>query len=90
MKIWQQIVPESWAVVSFLEQNREINSDAITEGFSTYAEYAKCYVKELCDFGTLEHCWAVDLDESHHNQAFFEYSDWFALVRLSGVFQQAS
>ena len=29
-------------------------------------------------------CWSVDLDETHHNQAFIEYSDWFALITLSG------
>lgn len=80
---WQGII--ELAVVRFLEQSRKANADDITEGFSTYVEYANLYTKELSEFGTIKHCWSVELDESHHNQAFIEYDEWFALIRLSGV-----
>ncbi len=80
---WQEVLES--AVVRFLQQYRKENSDAITEGFSSYEEYARQYVHELSEFGTVRCCWSVDLDESHHNQAFLEYDDWFALIRLSGV-----
>jgi hypothetical protein len=80
---WQEILER--AVVRFLEQYRKANSDAITEGFSTYESYARQYVLELSEFGAVKDCWSVDLDESHHNQAFIEYDAWFALIRLSGV-----
>ena len=73
---WQEILEK--AADRFLEQSRKANSDAITEAFSTYAEYARQYVHELSEFGTIKHCWSVDLDESHHNQAYIEYDEWFA------------
>ncbi len=40
---------------------------------------------ELCEFGSVEHCWSVELEGSHHNEALIEYSDWLALIQLSGV-----
>lgn len=80
---WQEVLES--AVVRFLRQYRKANSDAITAGFSSYEAYAKQYVHELSEFGTVRCCWSVDLNESHHNQAFIEYDDWFALIRLSGV-----
>ena len=83
LESWQRTIKN--AVVRFLELSRKVNADSITDGFSTYAKYADQYVSELSEFGEIKHCWSVDLEESHHNQAFIEYDDWFALIRLSGV-----
>jgi hypothetical protein len=80
---WQEVLEK--AVLRFLQQYRKVNSDTITNGFSTYEDYARQYVRELSEFGTVKRCWSVDLDESHHNQALIEYDDWFAQIRLSGV-----
>ena len=73
------------AVVAFLEQLRKDNADDIAKDFSTYAAYAKRFVNELSEFGSINHCWSVELEESYHNEAIVEYSDWLALIRLSGV-----
>lgn len=69
----------------FLEQLRKVNADEIAREFPSYADYARKYVQELCDFGSIEHCWSVELEGSHHNEALIEYSDWMVLIKLSGV-----
>lgn len=73
------------AVVAFLEQMRSYSAEQIARDFSTYPAYAKQFVKELTEFGSVNHCWSVELEESGHNEAIVEYSDWLALIRLSGV-----
>ena len=73
------------AAIRFLEQLRKVNADEIVEDFPTYEAYAQKYVEELGDFGSIEHCWSVELEGSHHNEALIEYSDWLALIQLSGV-----
>ncbi|MCE3018844.1 MAG: hypothetical protein ACK56W_15345 [Pirellula sp.] len=80
---WQDTIET--AVVAFLEQLRKDNADDIAKDFSTYAAYAKRFVNELSEFGSINHCWSVELEESYHNEAIVEYSDWLALIRLSGV-----
>jgi hypothetical protein len=73
------------AAIQFLGQLRKVNADEIVEEFQSYEAYAQKFVEELCEFGAVEHCWSVELDGSHHNEALIEYSDWLALIQLSGV-----
>lgn len=80
---WQVILENG--VMRFLGQLRKVNADEIAEDFTSYAAYAAKYVEELRDFGSIEHCWSVELDQTHHNEVLIEYSDWLALIQLSGV-----
>jgi hypothetical protein len=80
---WQDTIEA--AVVAFLEQMRSHSADQIARDFSTYPAYAKQFVNELTEFGSINHCWSVELEEAYHNEAIVEYSDWLALIRLSGV-----
>jgi len=70
----------------FLYAYRRCNSEAMTQGFASFEEYATAYVKELGEFAPVQHCWSVELDETDHiNEVLIDQGQWLTRIDLTGV-----
>jgi hypothetical protein len=80
---WQEMLHR--ALCRYLREYRPSNSEEMTHGFTSLEDYATAYVQELDEFAPVGHCWAVKLDESHHNEVLVDHGEWLTLINLSGV-----
>lgn len=70
----------------YLDAYRRCNSEAMTQGFASFEQYATAYIKELGEFAPVHHCWSVELDAPHHgNKVLIDHGQWLTRINLSGV-----